>query len=208
MGKTNIRALIFDYGGVISQPQNPENVNNILQSLKQDYTDFMEVYYHQRTQYDRGQISGEQYWMNVLQHYGLDPQDFEIARLIQEDVRSWTQLNESMIRFITESREKIHKLAIISNMTDDTLAYMRSHFGWLELFDELSFSCEIGKNKPDMEIYATCISRLKLSPNECLFVDDSSENVKGALKLGISAIQFKNFPDFLLELHEKFWMTQ
>jgi hypothetical protein len=35
MGKTKIRALILDYGGVISKPQNPDNVNNILKILSQ-----------------------------------------------------------------------------------------------------------------------------------------------------------------------------
>lgn len=208
MSKIRIRALILDYGGVISQPQNPDNVNNILRSLKQDHNGFREVYRRQRAQYDSGQISGEQYWINILQHYGLNPNGFEIARLIQEDVKSWTQINESMIQFITEGRSKIHKLAMISNMTRDTLAFMRKHYSWLELFDELCFSCEVGKNKPDREIFETCLRKLKVYRNECLFVDDSAENVKGAMELGLPAIQFKTFSEFVLELDEKFCLTQ
>lgn len=208
MGTIRIRALILDYGGVISQPQNPKNMDNILRSLKQDYNSFREVYQRQRVQYDSGQISGEQYWINILQHYGLNPNGFDIARLIQEDVKSWTQLNESMIQFITEGRSKIHKLAMISNMTRDTLVFMRRHYGWLELFDELIFSCEVGINKPDREIYETCLRKLKVNRNECLFVDDSVKNVKGAMELGMPAIQFKTFSEFVLELDEKFYITQ
>jgi putative hydrolase of the HAD superfamily len=207
MGKVRIRALILDYGGVISQPQNPENVNNILRSLKQDYYGFQEVYRRQRAQYDSGQISGELYWINILQYYGLDPNGYEIASLIQEDVKSWTQINESMIQFITESRSKISKLAIISNMTSDTLAYLRRHYNGLELFDELCFSCELGIIKPDREIYETCLRKLKLCPNECLFVDDSAKNVKGAMEIGMPAIQFKIFSEFVLELDEKFCLS-
>ena len=208
MGKIRIRALILDYGGVISQPQNPENVNNILRSLKQDDNGFQEVYRRQRAQYDSGLFSGEQYWGNILQHYGLNPNGFDVARLIQEDVKSWTQINELMIQFITDSRSKIHKLAIISNMTRDTLVFMRSHYSWLELFDELCFSCELGKNKPDREIYETCLRKLKVCPGECLFVDDSMRNVKGAMELGMHAILFTNFSEFMLELDEKFCITQ
>jgi len=208
MDKIKIRAIILDYGGVISQPQNPENVNNILQSLKQEYIDFKEVYKSQRAQYDSGHISGEEYWINILRHYGLEPNGFEIARLIQEDVKSWTQINESMIQFITESRGKIHKLAMISNMTSDSLAFMKKHYHWLELFDELILSCEIGKNKPDRQIYEACLSRLNVCPNECLFVDDSIENVRGAMELGMYAIQFKTFSEFQLELSGKYCITQ
>ena len=208
MDKIKIRAIILDYGGVISQPQNPENVNNILQSLKQEYIDFKEVYKSQRAQYDSGQISGEEYWINILRHYGLEPNGFEIARLIQEDVKSWTQINESMIQFITESRGKIHKLAMISNMTSDSLAFIKKHYHWLELFDELVFSCEIGKNKPDRQIYEACLRKLNICPNECLFVDDSLENVKGAMELGMYAIHFETFSEFQLELSGKYCITQ
>ena len=162
MGKTKIRALILDYGGVISNPQNPDNVNNILQILSQDRSDFMDLYRNKRDNYDNGQLSGEQYWHSILQHYSLEQNDSKVTKLIQEDVKSWTQINDSMIQFIKESREKLHKLAIISNMPIDILSFMKKHFQWLEVFDELIFSCEFGKNKPDARIYEACLSRIEI----------------------------------------------
>ncbi len=208
MSKTRIRALILDYGGVISQPQNPENVIAILKSVKRDINDFQEVYRSQREQYDRGQISGEQYWIRILQSYQLEPKGFDLARLIQEDVKSWMRPNASTIRFLRESRSKIYKLAMISNMTNDSLAYLRGHYDWLGLFDELCFSCEIGKNKPEREIYEACLGKLGMRPSECLFVDDSAENVEGAMQVGMSAIQFRSFSEFILELDEMYCLTQ
>lgn len=204
MSKHKIRALILDYGGVISQPQNHENIGNIVRSLKQDYASFMNVYYGLRGQYDAGQVSGKQYWINILRHYGFDPSDFDLPRLIEEDVKSWTHPNKSMLRFLAENRDKIHKLAIISNMNYDSLAYIKNNFDWLPLFDECAFSCELGKNKPGREIYETCIKNLGLSPEECLFVDDSAENVAGAQRLGMPVIHYKGFSEFLHELDERF----
>jgi putative hydrolase of the HAD superfamily len=208
MGKTRIRALVLDYGGVISTPQNPENVNNILQILSQDHNDFMDVYRSKRENYDNGQLSGEEYWHSILQHYGLEQDDSKVSNLIQEDVKSWTQINDSMIQFIKESRERLHKLAIISNMTRDTLSFMKKHFQWLELFDELIFSCEFGKNKPDTRIYETCLSGIEIPCHECLFVDDSIENVHGAMKSGMKTIHFKSFFQFWQELDENFQLSQ
>jgi len=204
MGKISIRALILDYGGVISQPQNPENVNNILRRLKQEPNGFREVYLRQRAQYDSGQLSGEQYWANILQHYGINPVGFDIAGLIRQDVKSWTQINEAMIQLITECRSKVHKLAIISNMTQDTLVLMRRQYHWLGLFDELCFSCELGITKPGREIFEMCLQNLKVRPNECLFVDDSERNVRGAMVTGMHTVLFKTFSEFMLELDEKF----
>ena len=69
MGQTRIRALVLDYGGVISKPQNPDNVNNMLQILSQDDNDFRNVYLSKRENYDNGQLSGEEYWLGILEHF-------------------------------------------------------------------------------------------------------------------------------------------
>lgn len=199
-----IKVLIFDYGGVISLPQSPEHVNNIIRSLRQDIDGFQEAYYKQRAQYDSAQISGEQYWQNIILHYGLNPTDFEITHFIQEDVLSWTKLNGAVIQFIRESKQKFYKLAMISNMTRDTLTYLRRYCSWLELFDVLCFSCDLGVTKPDYEIYAACLSKLNIPPEDCLFVDDSLKNVRGAVESGMHAILFTTFSQFKQELDEKF----
>ena len=198
----------MDYGGVISKPQNFGNVNNILQILRQNDNNFKAIYQAKRENYDSGQISGQAYWASILQHYGLEQDSSKITRLIHEDVKSWTHINDSMMRFIQESRPKIYRLAIISNMTRDTLAFMRTNFQWLELFDELIFSCDFGINKPDTRIYEACLGRLQLPANECLFVDDSAENLAGAIQSGMNAIHFKSFPEFLPEVDRNFGLSQ
>jgi putative hydrolase of the HAD superfamily len=207
MKKTRIRALILDYGGVISQPQNPDNVNNILQILRQDVGDFRDIYLRERESYDSDRLSGREYWLNVLRHLGLEPSDSKVNDLIREDIKGWTRINDSMIRFVEENKARLHKLAIISNMTRETLTFMNRHFQWLGLFDELVFSCEIGISKPDAKIYETCLGRLEISPRECLFVDDSEENVLGAIKSGMNVIHFKSFPQFRQELDKSFYLT-
>jgi HAD superfamily hydrolase (TIGR01509 family) len=93
---------------------------------------------------------------------------------------------------------------MISNMTRDTLSFLETRFTWLELFDGLCFSCDLGISKPDKRIYETCLRELDISPEECLFVDDSAKNVKGALESGLHAIQYKTFAEFVQELEVKF----
>jgi len=111
--KIKISALILDYGGVISRPQHPQNVRIIRQILNQSRDDFDTVYKNLRAPYDSGHISGHAYWAGVLQHYGASPAGVDISRLIEEDVKSWTYLNEPMIQFITAARPKIFRLAIL-----------------------------------------------------------------------------------------------
>ena len=84
------------------------------------------------------------------------------------------------------------------------MVLMRRRYDWLELFDALIFSCELGINKPQREIYEICLRQLDMSPNECLFVDDSVANVEGALAVGMHGLKFDTFERFIKELDEKF----
>jgi HAD superfamily hydrolase (TIGR01509 family) len=89
-------------------------------------------------------------------------------------------------------------------MPIDVLEYMRKEFRWLELFDKKIFSCEVGVIKPDHEIYKTCLNALNIPAEDCLFVDDALENVRAALDLDMHAVQFRTFPDFVVEFNQKF----
>ena len=206
MKKIEIRALILDYGGVISKPQNLDHFQEILQVLGIDENRFIDVYYAQRKNYDNGQLSGKEYWLKNLQHFGLELNESMINDLIRADVKSWTEINRSMIGFIEESRRNVEKLAIISNMMRDTLAYMNSHFEWLKIFDEQIYSCEIGINKPDIRIFEFCLRSLDISPQSCLFVDDSLKNVLGAVKSGMKVIHYKSFAQFSQEFSNEYYL--
>jgi 2-haloacid dehalogenase len=47
-----------------------------------------------------------------------------------------------------------------------------------------------GVVKPDAEIYNILLERNDLSPEDCIFIDDSARNVAGATALGIDGIVF------------------
>ena len=109
MEKIKIRALILDYGGVISQPQNPENVNYILQYIQQDYDDFMHVYYDLRVGYDNGQLSGEGYWVKVLRHFDLSIRTVSISpvsfkKMLPAGRTSMNRCSSSLLKTRTKFR--------------------------------------------------------------------------------------------------------
>ena len=199
-----IHSIILDYGGVISLPQNKTHINNMVKILNQNPSSFMDVYRKHRYSYDIGKLTGTEYWIKTSQQFGYQPKCSEIKELIIEDIKSWTKINHRMLHFIIDVRKIIHNLSIISNMPYDILYYMKKHFNWLEFFDELTFSCEIGVNKPDPGIYEICIDRIGIHPCECLFVDDSPDNVEGAKKIGMNAIHFKSYDQFVEKLDAEY----
>jgi len=196
----SVRGLVLDYGGVLTLAQDAASVEGMVEHLGVEEGLFRRVYREWRPGFDAGRVSGEGYWRGVIGDCGLDPEGVEIGRLIELDVQSWTQLNPAMVGFVREVRSRVHRLAILSNMTQTTLVWMRKHFEWLALFDACVFSCEVGVNKPDAAIYALCARRLGVPAGECLFVDDSAENVRGAQEAGMAAIRFESVDQFLAEL--------
>jgi putative hydrolase of the HAD superfamily len=195
-----VRGLILDYGGVLTWPQDAASVEQMVGYLGVDGDLFRRVYRRNRPAFDSGSVTPEQYWCGVVEGCGLDPAGVKVEPLIDLDVQSWTQLNEAMVQFVRDVRNRVHRLAIISNMTASTLVWMRRRFEWFALFDARVFSCEFGVNKPDPAIYQACTRQLGLQASECLFVDDSAENAQGAREVGMAAIRFESIAQFLAEL--------
>jgi len=80
-----------------------------------------------------------------------------------------------------------HKLAILSNNVKEFAEYWRSTVP-LHLFDVVVDSCEEGIRKPDPEIYRRTAARLDVAPEACVFLDDSADNVRAAVELGMRGI--------------------
>lgn len=55
-------------------------------------------------------------------------------------------------------------------------------------FDEVLISEDVGLRKPDPAIYQLMLTRLRLDASACVFVDDLPRNVEAAQQVGMSAV--------------------
>lgn len=69
-------------------------------------------------------------------------------------------------------------------------------------FDEVIVSCKVKLRKPNPKIYQLILSKLKLKPQEILFIDNQNWNIKPAKKLGMKTILFKDNKHLF---NEKLW---
>ena len=88
-----------------------------------------------------------------------------------------------------------YSLGMLSDAMPSILEFMR-RFGLYELFDAAVISTQIGAIKPDPRMYQAILSALKARPEDCLFVDDRADNVRGAVAMGMSGVQMSR-PAFL-----------
>ena len=82
------------------------------------------------------------------------------------------------------------RTAILSNMGDSVLESILGEFPWIQNFDVLVWSFQLGIAKPDPAIYRHTLERLGTRPEETLFMDDRRVNVEMARALGLMAIEF------------------
>ena len=87
---------------------------------------------------------------------------------------------------------KHYKLAIINNGTALTLPSFKTKHKIDKYFDLFISSAIEGVKKPKREIYLLAVKKLGIKPNECLFMDDLEENVKGAEEVGMKTIYWEN----------------
>jgi putative hydrolase of the HAD superfamily len=188
----SIKAVAFDYGGVISLPQD-ENTMRDLASLAGIDADLMRrIYWDNRQIYDRGLVSGGEYFKNILADVGIFPDNTVIEEMIQRDVQSWSRINAGTERLMNDIKKAGLKVGILSNMVQPFLDTVREALPVFLISDGSVYSCEVDTVKPERKIYELLLSVLDCEAGELVFFDDTEINVSAAEKLGIHAFLWQD----------------
>lgn len=109
---------------------------------------------------------------------------------------------EYAVPWIKELKEKGYKVYILSNYGEKTYFDSIKELNFMEEADGGIFSYTVKKVKPEPEIYLLLAEKYNLQPENCVFLDDSRNNVEAARKLGFHAIQFTERKQAVLELQK------
>lgn len=91
----------------------------------------------------------------------------------------------------------------ITNFSAEKWRECQKRFDFLTLFTDAVVSGEERLVKPDPAIYHVLLSRNDLSPDECLFIDDSPRNIDAARVVGMDALHFTGTDALLRELTQR-----
>jgi putative hydrolase of the HAD superfamily len=195
-----LRAVVFDYGMVLTGPPEPDARAALLRITGLTEERFERLYWNRRHAYDEGKLTGRAFWQSVARDAGLDLPPAAIDELNEWDARMWTTENQPMLTWQLELKRRGLLTAILSNMGDNVHARMEREFGWLGRFDVLVWSYELGMAKPEPAIYRYVLERLGTEPGETLFLDDRSANVEVAQSLGMTALVFATVEELRRDL--------
>jgi putative hydrolase of the HAD superfamily len=185
-----LRAVVFDYGMVLSGPQDPEAQAALLRITGLPLARFELLYWADRHAYDEGKLTGLAFWQKFLHDAGLPLTQDKVEELNLWDARLWTTQNPAMLAWQQQLKLRGVLTAILSNMGDNVLENMEREFDWLPRFDVRVWSYQLRMAKPDAAIYRHVLRELGAQPEETLFLDDKLVNVEAAQALGMKAIEF------------------
>ncbi len=184
-----IKAIIFDYGNVISQAATGDASEDLKKMSGVPAEVFHSVYDTHRFDFDRGIISGAEMYRQLLNAHGYNDQASNtelLEKIARCDLESWRPIRQDVCDWIT-GLQKTYKIGILSNMPYEFLDLYEKEIPPFVQADFACFSCRVKLIKPEREIYEYTLNGLGVKADEAVFFDDVQENINGALALGINA---------------------
>jgi putative hydrolase of the HAD superfamily len=195
-----VKAVLFDYGRVLSGPEKAQAWESMRGLLGLSEEKFREMYWKYRDDYDRGTLSGTEYWSNIARDVAFALDDDSLLELKNLDVEMWTDLNLPMVEWAHRLKNAGIRIGILSNIGDAMEQGVRAKFAWVEGFTHATWSHLLKMRKPEPGIYAAAAKGLGVEPSEVLFIDDRVDNVAGAQAVGMLGVVYGLHGDFEREM--------
>lgn len=187
--EANIRNIIFDMGGVLFDL----NAKRCIEAFEAIGAKKTAVYVKEFKTEDMfhlieiGDGSAEDFCNEVRSLDGIDATNEDI-------IAAWNALLEPTPEEKRNELMKLkrdgYKLFLLSNTNDmhwqkakELITNSKNHID--EYFDKIFLSYEMGLRKPHPDIFLQTVNEAGIRPEDSIFIDDNSLNVKSAEKVGI-----------------------
>jgi epoxide hydrolase-like predicted phosphatase len=194
-----IRAIIFDFGRVISAPKPSSLFRSYEDELGLEPGTINPIMFDSQAWQDAlvGRKTVEEFWHEIGPELGLN--SVKEVDAFRHRYRADEEINEGVLDVISRLHGN-YKLAVLSN-SPPGLAHWLADWKLLNFFEVVFCSGDEGIAKPDPNAFELTLERLGLQPDEAVFIDDTREHVEAAQKLGLQGILFTSAEELEEELN-------
>ncbi|OGR64522.1 MAG: hypothetical protein A2X30_00365 [Elusimicrobia bacterium GWB2_63_16] len=202
----DLDAIIFDLGGVIL---NLEYERTITEFKKDLPALDASVFYGKEAQlpfyseYEIGRISTADLVSRFNVHHGSSFSGDLFKTCWNAMILDFPPRRIALLQRLRASGKRVFLLSNINELHDLAVEESYARLGHPEkfhdLFDKVYYSYQVGRRKPNADIFELVLSENRLRPDRCLFIDDSAHHVLGAKKTGLHAVHLQK-PETILDL--------
>lgn len=202
--KVPITDILFDLGRVLVPidwnmaytrlaPYLPDRLRLLMET---DREAFQNLFLDSATELEMGRLGFDRFHQ-IVTHV------LETRISLEEFHHIWCdifRLDTRMVR-LGRSLSRTYGTWLVSNTSEAHYQWIVTKFPEILFYRDAALSYKLGVMKPAAEYYQKALSLFRLNPASCVFIDDLSENVEGAVQAGMIGIVYKGTDQLLEELH-------
>jgi len=185
--ETAIRAIFWDVGGVLlSNAWDHTERAQALERFHLDRAQFDQRHEAVVQAFERGQLTLDEYLGRTVFYTQrpFTPDEFRAAMFpLSKPLPGMLDFTQAL------SDSGQYFMATINNESRELNQYRIDTFGLRKIFRLFVSSCFVGLRKPDPQIFHLALELTQIPAEQCCFIDDRPENLKGAATLGLKTIQ-------------------
>ncbi len=192
-----IKAVLFDFGGVIAEEGFREGLEAIARKNNLDATTFFfqVVDLINSTGYLTGKCGEQDFWESIRVATRVVGSDVNL----RVEILSRFTIRLNMLKIVELIKSKGLTTGILSDQTNWLDEINNSH-QFYQYFDYIFNSFKLGKSKSNPSLFTDVCEYLNLTPEEILFIDDNSYHILRANNVGYNTIYFTGYEDFISKL--------
>jgi epoxide hydrolase-like predicted phosphatase len=192
-----IQNIYIDFGGVLVRTDDKGPRTRQAELLGMTTRDLEKIVFETETskRASTGEIPEEAHWQAVADALHMSRAE---SQKVTDEFFAGDRVDQTWTNFLRGLRPE-RKVCLISNAWSGLRAYITRQ-GFVDIFDHMVISAEVGIMKPDPRIYRIALEELQARADESVFIDDMLVNVEAARAVGMAGIHFTQPQQALEEL--------